>query len=313
MTAPAPDPVQTTPRPRRRWLRRAGIGHRRAGRDCRRAGGAAATPAGGDGGRPEAPHARPAQSRQPARGRPGLGQLPPRAHPGGRAAAPGRARAGPSSADCAWLPPAAAPAAGEPDRRARGRRRPDRRPPAGRAAGTCSRCCASRPTRPGAAGSRSTGFACATSSVAAELAPDSVARLRVQEFLAARPGRRATRRWSRSTALELAVQPPRSSRWLALATRGGVTANEIRLDPLRIHTESSELTGRLVVPRSFGDAAAGGPARRPARRPAARPGGPRGLGAVGAGRAAAPLRRARPRARATWSPRTSPRRSTAAG
>ncbi len=54
--------------------------------------------------------------------------------------------------------------------------------------------------------------------------------------------------------LELALRPPASSRWLTLQTRGGVTADEIRLDPLRIHTESSELSGRAVLPRRFDDA-----------------------------------------------------------
>ena len=90
-------------------------------------------------------------------------------------------------------------------------------------------------------------------SVSAQLAPDSVAHVRVQEFLARDLGVGETT-VVQIDALELGIQPPRSSRWLGLAARGGVTASEIRLDPLRVHTESSELTGRLVLPRSFRDA-----------------------------------------------------------
>ena len=90
-------------------------------------------------------------------------------------------------------------------------------------------------------------------SVSAELAPDSVARARIQRFLAHDLVVGDTT-LVQIEALELGIQPPRSSRWLGLTTRGGVTASEIRLDPLRVHTESSDLTGRLVVPRSFRDA-----------------------------------------------------------
>ena len=90
-------------------------------------------------------------------------------------------------------------------------------------------------------------------SVSAQLAPDSVAHVRVQEFLA-RDLAVGDTTLVQIDALELGIQPPRSSRWLGLAARGGVTASEIRLDPLRVHTESSELTGRLVLPRSFRDA-----------------------------------------------------------
>jgi translocation and assembly module TamB len=90
-------------------------------------------------------------------------------------------------------------------------------------------------------------------SVSAHLAPDSVAHARVQELLA-RDLVIGDTTLVQIDALELGIQPPRSGRWLGLAARGGVTANEVRLDPLRVHTESSELTGRLVVPRSFRDA-----------------------------------------------------------
>ena len=73
-------------------------------------------------------------------------------------------------------------------------------------------------------------------SVSAELAPDSVAHARVQQFLA-RDLAVGDTTLVRIDALELGIQPPRSSRWLGLATRGGVTANEIRLDPLRVHSD----------------------------------------------------------------------------
>ena len=90
-------------------------------------------------------------------------------------------------------------------------------------------------------------------SVSAELASDSVARARVQEFRAHDLAFGDTT-LLQIDALELGIQPPRSSRWLGLAARGGVTASEIRLDPLRLHSESSDLTGRLILPRSFRDA-----------------------------------------------------------
>jgi translocation and assembly module TamB len=89
--------------------------------------------------------------------------------------------------------------------------------------------------------------------VAAELSPDSVVGLRVMD-LAAHDlviGKVAT---VAIDGLDLALRPPASARWFTLETRGGVTADEIRLDPLRVHTESSELTGMAVVPRRLDDA-----------------------------------------------------------
>jgi autotransporter translocation and assembly factor TamB len=90
-------------------------------------------------------------------------------------------------------------------------------------------------------------------SVAVELAPDSVAHVRVQEF-AARNLDIGDTAVVAIDQLLFAVQPPSSDRWFAVTTRGGVTADEIRLDPLRVHTEVSELSGRVVVPRSFREA-----------------------------------------------------------
>jgi translocation and assembly module TamB len=48
------------------------------------------------------------------------------------------------------------------------------------------------------------------------------------------------------------VAPPTSTLlWLDLAARGAATPQEIRLDPLRIATDRSEIAGRLVLPRSL--------------------------------------------------------------
>ena len=90
--------------------------------------------------------------------------------------------------------------------------------------------------------------------VAAELAPDSVAHLRLQDLTAHRLTVGDTARVA-IDSLRVAVQPPASGRWLSIATRGGVTADEIRLDPLHINSESSAVTGRIVLPRRWEDPA----------------------------------------------------------
>jgi translocation and assembly module TamB len=90
-------------------------------------------------------------------------------------------------------------------------------------------------------------------SVAAELATDSVAHARIQE-LAARNLRLGDTALATIDRLQLAVQPPGSNRWLAASTRGRVTADELRFDPVRLSSEASEVTGRVVLPRSFRDA-----------------------------------------------------------
>jgi translocation and assembly module TamB len=89
--------------------------------------------------------------------------------------------------------------------------------------------------------------------VAAVLSPDSVVHARIQELTASdlRLGDTAIATIDR---LQLAVQPPGSNRWLAASTRGRVTTNEVRFDPLRLSSEASEITGRVVLPRSFRDA-----------------------------------------------------------
>jgi autotransporter translocation and assembly factor TamB len=89
--------------------------------------------------------------------------------------------------------------------------------------------------------------------LAAELSPDSVVRARNFDLVA------HDLVLGRTTlvaidSLGVLVQPPASDRWYVITTRGAVTAEEIRFDPFRIHTELSNLSGRAVVPRSFDDA-----------------------------------------------------------
>jgi autotransporter translocation and assembly factor TamB len=86
--------------------------------------------------------------------------------------------------------------------------------------------------------------------VAAQLAPDSVAHVRMQE-LAARDLTLGETVLVTIDRLLFAVRAPLSDHWLAVTTRGGVTAEELRLDPLRVHSEASDLTGRIVVPWSL--------------------------------------------------------------
>ena len=86
--------------------------------------------------------------------------------------------------------------------------------------------------------------------LAAALSPDSIARLRVFA-LAGRDLVLAETTLLTIDSVGLAVQPPASGRWFAATTRGALTAEEIRLDPLRIQTELSRLSGRAVVPRNF--------------------------------------------------------------
>ncbi len=88
--------------------------------------------------------------------------------------------------------------------------------------------------------------------VAAALSADSIARVRGFD-LTARDLHLGDTALASIESLSFAVQPPGSQRWLAVETRGGLTAEEIRLDPLRIHTELSQLSGRAVVPRSFAE------------------------------------------------------------
>jgi len=88
--------------------------------------------------------------------------------------------------------------------------------------------------------------------VSAELSPDSVAHARIQE-LAAHDLRLGETALASIDRLQLAVQPPGSDRWLAASARGRVTADEVRLDPVRLSSEASDITGHMVLPRSFRD------------------------------------------------------------
>jgi autotransporter translocation and assembly factor TamB len=89
--------------------------------------------------------------------------------------------------------------------------------------------------------------------VAAELSPDSVAHARIQE-LAAHDLRLGDTALASIDRLQFAVQPPGSDRWLAASTRGRLTADELRFDPVRLSSEGSEVTGHVVLPRNFRDA-----------------------------------------------------------
>jgi translocation and assembly module TamB len=89
--------------------------------------------------------------------------------------------------------------------------------------------------------------------VSARLSADSVARVRVID-LEGRDLVTGKRTLLAIDALDLAVQPPATGRWFTVSTQGGLTPQEIRLDPLRIHTELSDLSGRAVIPRDFDDA-----------------------------------------------------------
>ena len=89
--------------------------------------------------------------------------------------------------------------------------------------------------------------------LAAQLAPDSVARLRQlvvrgHDLVA---GRRVT------VALDtvaLAFAPPADSTvWFQVDAKGAALNDELLLDPLRVHTSRSDITGRAVIPRSFDD------------------------------------------------------------
>ena len=86
----------------------------------------------------------------------------------------------------------------------------------------------------------------------AELAPDSLVRMRGLNLRARNlfVGKQVLLQIDQ---LNAAVAPPGSGRWFAVATRGAVTADEFRFDPLRIQTEQSHLAGRVVLPRRFDD------------------------------------------------------------
>ncbi len=87
--------------------------------------------------------------------------------------------------------------------------------------------------------------------VAARLAPDSTARVRgltlVGRDLVVGDPTRLT-----MDTLRASMAPPgEPPLWFDLAAAGAATAEEIRLDPLRIKSHRSDIAGRIVLPRSF--------------------------------------------------------------
>jgi hypothetical protein len=54
-------------------------------------------------------------------------------------------------------------------------------------------------------------------------------------------------------ALNAAVAPPGTTTYFAVSTRGALTPEQLRLDPIRVQTERTEVVGLAVVPRDFDD------------------------------------------------------------
>jgi translocation and assembly module TamB len=86
----------------------------------------------------------------------------------------------------------------------------------------------------------------------AELAPDSAVRMRGLN-LRARNLVLGTPVLVRVDQFNAAVSPPGSARWFAVATRGEVTLDEFRFNPVRIQTEQTHIEGRVVLPRNRDD------------------------------------------------------------
>lgn len=89
--------------------------------------------------------------------------------------------------------------------------------------------------------------------VAARLAPDSTARVRDLML----DGRELVMGESVLLVMDTvraSVAPPgEPPLWFEVAAAGAATAEEVRLDPLRIESHRSEIAGRVVLPRSFDD------------------------------------------------------------
>ncbi|MFL5459495.1 MAG: translocation/assembly module TamB domain-containing protein [Gemmatimonadales bacterium] len=86
----------------------------------------------------------------------------------------------------------------------------------------------------------------------AELSPDSVVRVRGLNLT----GRNLVVGDTVLMAIDqlnLGISPPGSTRWFALATRGAITADDFRFDPVRIQTEETRIAGRAVLPRNLED------------------------------------------------------------
>ena len=85
-----------------------------------------------------------------------------------------------------------------------------------------------------------------------ELAPDSALRVRGLN-LHARDLVIGTQVLVRVDQLNAAVAPPSSGRWFAVATRGEITGDEFRFNPVRIQTEQTRVAGWVVLPRNLDD------------------------------------------------------------
>ncbi len=89
--------------------------------------------------------------------------------------------------------------------------------------------------------------------LAAQFSPDSLLRVRglTARVRDLQVGDQVTAGVER---LNLAVAPPASPVWFAVATRGEVSADFYHFDPIRIQTERTTVAGRVMLPRRFDDA-----------------------------------------------------------
>ena len=95
-------------------------------------------------------------------------------------------------------------------------------------------------------------FAVDDAALVAELSPDSLLRVRGLSALV-RDLKSGDRTTARIRRLDLAVSPPRSTGWLAVSTQGVASDRLVTLDPFRIQSERSDVSGRIVLPRSLRD------------------------------------------------------------
>ncbi|HEU4647867.1 MAG TPA: hypothetical protein VFS33_02315, partial [Gemmatimonadales bacterium] len=86
--------------------------------------------------------------------------------------------------------------------------------------------------------------------VAAQLSPDSVIRIR-SLTLRARGLVLGPQIVLTLDEFGAAVAPPGSTQWFSLSARGALAPDEVRLDPIRVQTERSDVAGRIVLPRRF--------------------------------------------------------------
>jgi translocation-and-assembly-module (TAM) inner membrane subunit TamB-like protein len=89
--------------------------------------------------------------------------------------------------------------------------------------------------------------------VAARLAPDSTARVRGLALDGRDLVVGEAVLLTMDTVRASVAPPGEPPLWFEVAAAGAATAEEIRLDPLRIESHRSEIAGRVVLPRSFDD------------------------------------------------------------